>query len=101
MSIDLSSVTNSNYGEGDMSLDGVLLIENTKLFGRYSQSSIETVIIHGASGTGKTSLVDTLRGAVNKSNGFLCSGKFFQNSQVQESYSALSSAFEATWRKDE
>ena len=51
------------------------------------------VIVHGESGVGKTSLVDTLRVPVLESGGCFCGGKFFQNSSLQEPYSAILAAF--------
>lgn len=52
-----------------------------------------TVVVHGESGVGKTCLVDTLRLPVIQNDGYFCAGKFFQNSSVQEPYSALMAAF--------
>jgi DNA-binding NtrC family response regulator len=42
-----------------------------------SQTS-QTVMVHGDSGSGKTSLVDQLRTAAVDSDGYFVSGKFFQ-----------------------
>lgn len=54
----------------------------------------EVVFVHGASGLGKTSLVnETLRDEVFDSNGYFCSGKFFQDSVMQEPYSAIMAVF--------
>lgn len=50
------------------------------------------VTVHGVSGLGKTSLVDSLREPVCESGGFFCAGKFFQDSS-QEPYSAIMAAF--------
>lgn len=51
------------------------------------------VVVHGESGVGKTTLVDTLREPVIQSQGYFGAGKFFQNSSVQEPYSAIMAAF--------
>jgi energy-coupling factor transporter ATP-binding protein EcfA2 len=39
------------------------------------------LVVHGESGSGKTSLVDSLREPVSASHGYFCSGKFFQQSE--------------------
>jgi predicted ATPase len=52
-------------------------------------NSSKVVVVHGASGSGKTSLVDAIRHHVATNNGYFCSGKFFQNSNEQEPYSAI------------
>jgi histidine kinase len=59
------------------------------------------LVVHGESGSGKTSLVDSLREPVSASHGYFCSGKFFQQSEgggggllvSQEPYSAVLAAF--------
>jgi len=53
-----------------------------------------TVLVHGESGSGKTSLVELLRKTVCDSNGFFCASKYFQNNSLtQEPYSAIMAAF--------
>lgn len=49
----------------------------------------ETVVVHGESGVGKSSLVNSLRSTVVETQGYFCSGKFSQNSALQEPYSAI------------
>ena len=54
------------------------------------------IVVHGESGTGKTSLVDMLRVPVSASQGYFCAGKFFQPSggvSSQEPHSAIMAAF--------
>lgn len=53
----------------------------------------EIVLVHGDSGSGKTSLVDILRSPVCDNRGYFCVGKYFQNSVLQEPYSAIMAAF--------
>ena len=48
---------------------------------------------HGISGVGKTTLVESLREFVCDRRGVFCSGKFFQNTGVNEPYSAIMTAF--------
>ncbi|KAI2491577.1 histidine kinase [Fragilaria crotonensis] len=111
-SVDLSSVTDSFYPrseEGDDALEFSPDFHEVVLYGRnrekkllldaYSQFSSQSlpqkvtkVIIHGDAGSGKTSLVDLLRKPVFDSNGFFASGKYFQNSAVQEPNSAIMAA---------
>mmetsp|Transcript_29476 Transcript_29476/g.44621 ORF Transcript_29476/g.44621 Transcript_29476/m.44621 type:complete len:1028 (-) Transcript_29476:222-3305(-) len=56
--------------------------------------SFEIVVVHGESGSGKTSSVLAIREDVSQSNGFFCTGKYFQNAGVgQEPYSAIMAAF--------
>jgi len=57
------------------------------------EKSFVTVIVHGESGSGKTSLIETLREPVCRSNGYFCAGKYIQNSGIQEPYSAIMAAF--------
>jgi energy-coupling factor transporter ATP-binding protein EcfA2 len=58
------------------------------------------LVVHGESGSGKTSLVESLREPVSASHGYFCSGKFFQQTEggggllvSQEPYSAVLAAF--------
>ena len=54
------------------------------------------IVVHGQSGSGKTSLVDELRDPVDASHGYFCAGKFFQPSggvSSQEPHSAIMAAF--------
>jgi predicted ATPase len=53
------------------------------------------VVLHGLSGSGKTSLVDTLREPVASSHGYFVAGKFFQPTMdvTQEPHSAIMAAF--------
>lgn len=53
----------------------------------------ETVVVHGESGVGKSSLVNSLRSTVVETQGYFCSGKFSQNSALQEPYSAIMACF--------
>jgi len=55
-------------------------------------NSFEKVMVHGNSGTGKTSLVLALQESVLLDGGLFCSGKYFQNTK-QEPYSAIMTAF--------
>lgn len=57
------------------------------------KQSSETVVIHGALGTGKTSLAESLRKEVCNNEGYFCSGKYSQNSELQEPHSAIMAAF--------
>lgn len=52
-----------------------------------------TVFVHGESGSGKTALVELLRLPVCTSRGYFVTGKYVQNSTVQEPYSAIMAAF--------
>jgi len=67
----------------------------TEVFERVkSTNSFETVIIHGCSGSGKTSLTLELRETVLLNKGFFCTGKYFQNPGFgQDPYSAIMAAF--------
>ena len=76
--------------------------ETLQLLKAYQQVTIDqspskaqqVVVVHGESGTGKTALIqETLRELVCDSQGYFCTGKFFQNSGVQEPYSAIMAAF--------
>jgi hypothetical protein len=83
--------------------------QQQQLFGRADESLVllnayqrmiethaaETVLVHGESGSGKTSLIDgVVRHYVSSSNGFFCEGKYFQESGgAQEPYSAITAAF--------
>ena len=53
----------------------------------------QIVLVHGTSGQGKTTLVDTLRQPGCDTNGHFCAGKFFQDPEIQEPYSAITAAF--------
>ena len=53
----------------------------------------QIAFVHGTSGQGKTVLIDTLREPVCETNGYFCSGKFFQDPGIQEPYSAITAAF--------
>lgn len=57
------------------------------------EKSFEAVIVHGESGSGKTSLIETLRKPVCRRKGYFCAGKYIQNSEIQEPYSAIMAAF--------
>ena len=52
-------------------------------------NSSKVVVVHGTSGSGKTSLVDAIRTHVATNDGYYCSGKFFENANEQEPYSAI------------
>ena len=68
--------------------ENLLVCENRAL-------SKTVVVIHGLSGSGKTSLVDTLREPVAGSHGYFVAGKFFQPTMdvTQEPHSAIMAAF--------
>jgi predicted ATPase len=112
-SVNFSSLSDSNtflFDDENCNNDS-LPHESTELFGRNSE--IETlrqafehiqyrenkhtqfvrVLVHGESGYGKTSLVDTLRQPVLECHGFFVYGKYFQSSGNQEPYSAIMAAF--------
>eukprot|EP00545_Synedropsis_sp_CCMP1620_P013169 CAMPEP_0119021732 /NCGR_PEP_ID=MMETSP1176-20130426/26576_1 /TAXON_ID=265551 /ORGANISM="Synedropsis recta cf, Strain CCMP1620" /LENGTH=1129 /DNA_ID=CAMNT_0006976413 /DNA_START=58 /DNA_END=3447 /DNA_ORIENTATION=+ len=103
-SLGLSSVTYSYEGNYD---DLYVEIELPTLYGRIDEVQLlrstflqlvrsknaKTVVLDGVSGTGKTSLIDTLREPVCASQGFFCTGKYFQNSAITEPYSAIMAAF--------
>jgi predicted ATPase len=73
----------------------------TVLQNRNEALSKAVLVIHGESGTGKTSLVESaLRNPVSESNGYFCAGKFAQQCKwdgrllvSQEPYSAIMAAF--------
>jgi tetratricopeptide (TPR) repeat protein/Cdc6-like AAA superfamily ATPase len=71
--------------------------EKHELLTAYSQivdSKVSpVVVVHGTSGMGKTTLVETLRSIVFQSNGYFCTGKYFQNSGATEPYSAIMAVF--------
>jgi len=112
-SLGMSSITDSHLysslggsqedgGAANQSGDGSQLFgrdtEKTELLKAYQrvqqQHTSETVLLHGPSGTGKTSLIEVLRAPVSESGGYFCAGKFFQNSGMAlEPYSAIMSAF--------
>lgn len=89
--------------------DGLFFEHQHRLFGRTEEASLllqtfqkvhrtqqsQTVVVHGISGVGKTSLIDsTLRvPVVERASGYFCAGKFFQNSTLHEPYSAIMAAF--------
>ena len=104
---DLSSITGSHYYcEAD---DGIRTMseqppplqgrsrEKLELLKAYSRvvqtQKSQVVFVHGMSGQGKTSIVDTLREPVCDANGYFCCGKFFSNSGIQEPHSAITAAF--------
>jgi predicted ATPase len=99
----ISSLSYTNVDE----INSESIDRNRKLYGRTHESQqllriyddvvshncSKTVIIHGSSGSGKTSLVEAFRDIVCDDNAFFCSGKFFQNVDVHEPYSAFTAAF--------
>mmetsp|Transcript_7864 Transcript_7864/g.18175 ORF Transcript_7864/g.18175 Transcript_7864/m.18175 type:complete len:1104 (+) Transcript_7864:186-3497(+) len=56
------------------------------------ESTAEVILVHGASGTGKSSLVEALRGRVFEDGGFYVAGKFDQMKRG-DPYSAIVSSF--------
>ena len=104
-SVDLSSITDGCYANRDE--DAWDTPAATVLFGRTRETQLlldayqnvlqnkkaNRVVIHGVSGSGKTSLVDLLRQPVYESQGYFVSGKYFQDSGIQEPYSAIMAAF--------
>ncbi|KAI2505353.1 hypothetical protein MHU86_9059 [Fragilaria crotonensis] len=55
--------------------------------------SSKVVFVHGASGSGKTALVESLREKIcNGDSAYFCAGKFFQNPGVHTPYSAFMDA---------
>mmetsp|Transcript_2209 Transcript_2209/g.3485 ORF Transcript_2209/g.3485 Transcript_2209/m.3485 type:complete len:1071 (+) Transcript_2209:110-3322(+) len=108
-SIDLSSMQDSfasYYGTSERDSGAASLLKE-RVVGRDSESlavlkayhnvlrtkQAQTVLVHGNSGSGKTALVDTMRATVCNTNGYFVAGKYFQNSSVQEPYSAIMAAF--------
>jgi predicted ATPase len=109
----LSTVTQARYNNIDDEFgfdDSTLPLngrskEILKLLGAYhdllyhcngtSLSKKAIVVVHGESGSGKTSLVETLWEPVSNSNGFFIAGKFFQPSDgvKHEPHSAIMAAF--------
>lgn len=103
---DVSSISESWWSMEEEE-DELFTNHQQQLFGRSDETALlhhtfeqvletkraSTVVVHGESGVGKTSLVDTLRARVVESGGYFCAGKFFQNSELQEPYSAIMSAF--------
>ncbi|KAI2513701.1 hypothetical protein MHU86_841 [Fragilaria crotonensis] len=69
-----------------------LLDAYSRLSNNDQRQKVTKVIVHGDAGSGKTSLVDHLRKHVFESNGFFASGRYFQNSSVQEPNSAIMAA---------
>lgn len=71
--------------------------ETLKLLKVYQQvvhtKSSKIVFVHAESGMGKTALVESLRQPVCRHGGYFCSGKFFQDTVVQEPYAAVMAAF--------
>lgn len=107
-SVAVSSLSDSFEKEGDLSWSSLDRIAGAISFcGRTSEKlqllrtyervvqshESEIVTVHGLSGCGKTALVDTLRKPVCESNGYFCAGKYFQEHQIQDPYSALMAAF--------
>ena len=103
--VDLSTVTDSYYSnDGNGVLDDSApaclygrIRENVLLLQRY-QTVLQTkeasrVIVHGVSGSGKTSVVNLLRQPVCESQGYFVAGKYFQDSGIHEPYSAIMAAF--------
>lgn len=96
-------------GEEGLSSDDCMLSSSSEtLYGRLEEKQTlmrayarvketgrsHVVTVHGSSGQGKTSLVvGALRQQVIESNGYFCYGKFFQDSEIQEPYSAIITAF--------
>ena len=66
------------------------------LHNRGGALSKSVLVVHGESGSGKTSLVNMLRDPVSDSQGYFCAGKFVQPSRgvsLQEPHSAIMAAF--------
>ena len=68
--------------------------------GGASSNKKRIVVVHGSSGCGKTSLVDTLREPVTDSHGYFVAGKFFQSAlgvthhqQERQQHSPIIAAF--------
>ena len=117
---DVSSITDTQYQDDHLLFDSSIMgdyhndnslgaaADGPVLKGRDSEQQLllaayqqvvetqnsQVVFVHGTSGQGKTWLVDkTLRELVFDSNGYFCTGKFFQDSNTQEPYSAVAAAF--------
>lgn len=103
---DLSSITESRHQAELQGDDGGLSIPALPtLYGRSTESAAllqtyeriaqnrtaEICVVHGKPGTGKTSLVDSLRQTVCDGGGYFCAGKYFQD--THEPYSAITAAF--------
>lgn len=114
-----SSITGGTFYHGPISEDDIrssALFQPTPLFGRTKEvkqllESFQTllaarnvsqttcqhqrlVIVHGVSGMGKTSLVESaLREVVCDNQGYFCTGKFAQKGSTHDAYSALMAAF--------
>eukprot|EP00547_Thalassionema_nitzschioides_P012566 CAMPEP_0194262360 /NCGR_PEP_ID=MMETSP0158-20130606/46501_1 /TAXON_ID=33649 /ORGANISM="Thalassionema nitzschioides, Strain L26-B" /LENGTH=1111 /DNA_ID=CAMNT_0039002515 /DNA_START=121 /DNA_END=3456 /DNA_ORIENTATION=+ len=98
--------TNSTVMSCVSNPDSLEIFQPAPLFGRDNEllelkdsyqrikdgNSFEKVMVHGNSGTGKTSLVLALQESVLLDGGLFCSGKYFQNTK-QEPYSAIMTAF--------
>ena len=108
-SIDYSSMTDTCV-QYDELLESSMWTHNfnaTSVYGRNPETNLlvraylqvlhaqrsRTVVVHGVSGSGKTALVNTLREAVCAGQGYFVTGKYFQNLEVQEPYSAIMAAF--------
>lgn len=100
-----SSITDTYYNAFDE--DEATEIAPPKLFGRERETARlleafstmksrdatnKVVLVHGESGTGKSSLTDSLRAPVCDSNGYFCAGKFFQSGD-HEPFSAIVAVF--------
>jgi predicted ATPase len=113
MSVDHSSVTDSYYYHSDFDHDDKMeyctTLSKITLYGRSEEECnlkaafdnlslgeskrMIKVLVHGESGLGKTALVETVRVHAFNSNGLFVMGKYFQNTEVQEPYSAIMAAF--------
>lgn len=58
-----------------------------------SRQDFRVVTIHGESGSGKTCLAEILRETAFETTGYYVSGKYFQDSGIQEPYSGIMAAF--------
>ena len=97
---DLNGLKNTNYLCGRTTETLTLLKAYQHILrNRNGPLSKALLVVHGESGSGKTSLVDSLRDPVSASHGYFCLGKFFQQSErggllvTQEPYSAILAAF--------
>lgn len=57
------------------------------------QQKPKIVAVHGRSGSGKTALIERLREPTYNSHAFFCGGKYSQNQETQEPFSAIVAAF--------